>query len=58
MNKDRQKYQTNYMYEHYRQFLLRFDLEKDKEIVKKLDKVPNKTEYVRQLINKDLASKK
>lgn len=58
MNKDRQKYQTNYMYEHYRQILLRFDLEKDKEIVKKLDKVPNKTEYVRQLINKDLASKK
>lgn len=37
---------------------VRFHLENDKDILEMLDSVPNKAEYIRQLIKQDIARKK
>lgn len=37
---------------------VRFHLEYDRDILEKLDSVPNKADYIRRLIRQDIASKK
>ncbi len=37
-----------------KQFCIAFNTENDKEIIEKLQSVPNKIDYIRQLILKDL----
>ena len=37
---------------------VRFNIEKDNDILSMLDSVPNKADYIRQLIRQDIASKK
>lgn len=39
---------------HTKQFVFRFNLKTDAAIVSKLESMPNKTDYVRQLIVKDI----
>lgn len=36
---------------------VRFNIENDRDILEKLDSVPNKAEYIRQLIKQDIARK-
>lgn len=58
ISKKRKKYLDYYQKDNYQTYCIRFNLNNDKEIIKKLETIPNKTEYIRKLINKDLASKK
>lgn len=59
MNKKRKEYLDEYVKTNYESYCLRFDSVKDKRIIELLDSKPNKTEYIRQLINKELkASRK
>lgn len=44
--------------EHQKTVLLGFNKDTDKEIIEMLDSVPNKTDYVRQLILLDIAEEK
>ncbi|MBP3608120.1 MAG: hypothetical protein J6J11_07375 [Treponema sp.] len=37
---------------------VRFNIENDNDILSMLDSVPNKADYIRQLIRQDIASKK
>ena len=39
---------------HMRQFLFKFNISDDSDIIGKLDAVENRTDYIRQLIRKDL----
>ena len=54
------KMRANSTYEkkHIRQFLLKFHKSYDGAIIEKLDSVPSKNNYVRQLILKDLEKEK
>jgi len=54
--KRQREYISKYQVEHYRSVLLRFrkDSVLDSEVIKKLDSVPNITEYVRGLIFEDV----
>lgn len=37
---------------------VRYNIETDRDILEKLDSVPNKADYIRQLIKQDIACKK
>jgi hypothetical protein len=43
---------------HVRQFAVRFSVGKDDAVISKIDSVPNKTDYVRRLVESDLKRKK
>ena len=45
---------SDYIREKYRQFVLKLDKEKDKEIIGKLEQQDSMTAYVRDLIKEDL----
>ena len=45
---------SDYIREKYRQFVLKLDKEKDKEIITKLEEQNSMTAYVRDLIKEDL----
>ncbi len=47
-------YQNSYVKENYKQVLFRFHKIEDAEVIEKLDRVRNKTDYVRELILKDI----
>ena len=51
---DQVKYITDYSREHYKKVQLTFSKEKDKDIIEKLETVPNKSNYVKELIREDL----
>lgn len=51
---NKKKYNAAYDKANCRQFLLALNKRTDAVIIKKLDEVPNKTDYIRQLILKDL----
>ena len=40
--------------EHMRTVSFRFNKESDKDVIERLDSVPNKTDYVRSLVRKDI----
>lgn len=46
----RNKWQAKAM----RQIALRFNKENDADVLRKMDSVPNKTDYVRQLVREDI----
>ena len=46
----RNKWQAKAM----RQIALRFNRENDADVLRKMDSVPNKTDYVRQLVREDI----
>lgn len=60
--KKKQKYindrQNAWKKEHNRMISIRYNIENDKDILEMLDSVPNKAEYIRQLIKQDIARKK
>lgn len=60
--KKKQKYindrQNAWKKEHNRMISVRYNIETDRDILEKLDSVPNKADYIRQLIRQDIASKK
>jgi len=37
-----------------RELVLRFRLNQDKDVIQRLDEVPNKTEFIRELIRRDI----
>ena len=37
-----------------RELVLRFRLNQDRDVIQRLDEVPNKTEYVRSLVRQDI----
>lgn len=52
-----QKYKTSqnaWQKAHMRQFQIKFNIDDDADIIEKLDAVENRTDYIRQLIRKDL----
>lgn len=51
------KRQNNWKREHNRMISIRYNIEKDKDILEKLDSVPNKADYIRQLIKEDITKK-
>lgn len=60
--KKKQKYiydrDNNWKKENTRCINVRYNIENDKDILEMLDSVPNKAEYIRQLIKQDIARKK
>ena len=48
------QYMTGWNKEHLTSFTIRFNNETDKDIIDKLRKVDNKTDYLRQLITADI----
>lgn len=60
--KKKQKYindrQNAWKKEHNRMISIRYNIENDRDILEMLDSVPNKAEYIRQLIKQDIARKK
>ena len=52
----RTNYQANKKYdkENTKRYAFKLNLKTDKEVIEKLDAVPNKTDYIRQLILSDL----
>lgn len=46
---------NRYDKKHMKQFLLKYHIENDAAIIEKLSSVPNKLDYVRQLILQDIA---
>ena len=44
--------------EHNRMISIRYNIETDKDILEMLDSVPNKADYIRQLIKKDIIERK
>ena len=53
MNKQSER-QKRYDDTHARKICFKFNLETDKDILEKLDSVPNKQAYIKDLIRKDL----
>lgn len=49
---------NNWRKEHTRCINVRYNIENDKEILDMLDRVPNKADYIRQLILNDIHNKK
>lgn len=47
---------TKYMREVYRTYMLRIDRRKYSDVISHLDKMENKSDYVRSLIIKDMAN--
>ena len=37
------------------QYVLRFRMERDADVIERIGSAPNKTEYVRELVRKDIA---
>ena len=52
--KKKSKYNTIYNQEHTRRFVLNANRNTDKEIIEKLENVPNKQKYIFDLIRKDI----
>lgn len=48
------KYQSQFNSKNYKQISIRFNLKTDKKCIDKLESVENKTDYIRELIEKDL----
>lgn len=55
---DKQKYDNKFHEEHYSRQYIRFNNEKDADVIEKLNSVPNKADYIRQLVRKDIANEK
>ena len=53
--KRKQEYIGRYIREHYKLVTTKLSIEHDKDILAKLDSVPNKSEYIKSLIRADLA---
>ena len=51
----KQAYIKRYIKEHYKLVTTKVCIEKDADILAKLDSVPNKSEYIKSLIRADLA---
>lgn len=56
----RTNYQANKKYdkENTKRYAFKLNLKTDKDVIAKLDIVPNKTDYIRQLILKDISATK
>lgn len=46
-------YQAEYNRQHYKSVLLKLSLAKDTDLIEKLDGVPDKTNYIKELIRAD-----
>lgn len=55
---DPTEYKNNYNKEKCKRINLIFRLDADADIIEKLGKVPNKSDYIRQLIRKDMKTDK
>ena len=56
MANKRTEYQNKYDKENTRQLRLKLNIGTDRDILEKLDKVPNKQGYIKALIRQDIAS--
>ena len=56
--KKKSEYNTIYNQEHTRRFVLNANRNTDKEIIEKLENVPNKQKYIFDLIRKDILANK
>lgn len=54
---DKYKYDTAYKKEHLIRIYIKFRNEEDEDIIEKLETVPNKAQYIKQLIRDDLSKK-
>ena len=48
--------QARYDAKHCKMYTMKFNYESDKDVIERLDSVPNKQDYVRQLVRKDIRS--
>lgn len=55
---DQFRYINDYKKVHYRRFLIQLHKEKDADVIQKLEEVPNKSAYVKDLIREDLKERK
>ena len=53
-NKKKRAYSLKYQKDNYATVVLHFNRKYENDIIVALDKLPNKTEYVKKLIKKDL----
>lgn len=51
-------YRNSYNKEHYKVVTIKLNVVSDAKVIAKLDRVKNKTDYVRDLISKDLKTSK
>ena len=54
MNERKKIYDKNYVMKNCRQITLMLNLEKDNDIIRYLDSIPNKNGYLKDLIRKDM----
>ena len=55
---NKRKYTLDYQKQNYASLVLHFNRKYEKELIDALDKLPNKNQYVKNLILKDLGLKK
>ena len=54
ITRKKQEYLNRYTKEHYKHYTIRIHLEKEAEIINHLDQMPNKTDYIKNLIIADM----
>lgn len=51
---NKREYDNQYIRENYRKYQIRFSYKNDEDVISKLDSVPNKIDYIRQLVLADI----
>ena len=54
LSRKKQDYNNKFVRENYKHYYLRIRYDKDKELIAHLENLPNKNEYIRNLIAKDI----
>ena len=54
---NKRKYSLGYQKENYATLVLHFNRKYESDVIEALDKLPNKTKYIKELILKDLGKK-